>query len=84
MLSQSKNYMTPEHTSSIEGKPIALVITCAGPIEDNADLLPQIFGRMARFLKADLIDALVVPGCTDTPSEGAEERARKLASAITG
>jgi hypothetical protein len=39
---------------------------------------------MARFLKADLIDALVVPGCTDKPSEGAEESARKLASAITG
>jgi len=84
MLSQSKNYMTPEHTSSIEGKPIALVVTCAGPIEDNADLLPQIFGRMARFLKADLIDALVVPGCTDKPSEGAEANARKLASAISG
>jgi multimeric flavodoxin WrbA len=84
MLSQSKNYMTPEHISSIEGKPSALIVTCAGPIEDNADCLPTIFGRMARFLQANLVDTLVVPGCTDKPSEGAEEKARKLASAIKG
>jgi multimeric flavodoxin WrbA len=84
MLSQSKKYMTPEHISSVEGKPVALVITCAGPIEDNADCLPKIFGRMVRFLKGSPVDALVVPGCTDRPSEGAEEKARKLASAITG
>lgn len=83
-LSQSKNYMTPEHISSIDGKPVALVVTCAGPVEDNADLLPQIFGRMVRFLKGNLVDTLVVPGCTDQPSEGAEENARKLASAISG
>jgi NAD(P)H-dependent FMN reductase len=83
-LSQSKNYMTPEHTSSIEGKPIALLVTCAGPFDDNADLIPQIFGRMSRFLKANLVDTLVVPGCTDKPSEGAEENARKLAATLTG
>lgn len=83
-LSQSRNYMTPEHTSSIDGKPMALVVTCAGPVEDNADLLPQIFGRMTRFLKANLVDTLVVPGCTDKPSEGAEENARKLASLLAG
>ena len=84
MLSQSKNYMTPEHISSVEGKPMALVVTCAGPIEDNADLLPRIFGRVVRFLKGHMVDTLVVPGCTDKPSEGAEDSARKLASAITG
>jgi multimeric flavodoxin WrbA len=83
-LSQAKGYMTPEHTSSIEGKPMALVVTCAGQIDDNADLLPQIFGRMTRFLKANLVDMLVVPGCTDKPSEGAEENARKLAATLTG
>lgn len=84
MLSQSKNYMTPEHISSTEGKPMALVVTCAGPIEDNADLLPQIFGRIVRFLKGNLVDTLVVPGCTDKPSEGAEQEARDLASALSG
>jgi multimeric flavodoxin WrbA len=84
MLSQSKNYMTPEHISSIDGKPVALLVTCAGPIEDNADFLPKIFGRMVRFLKGNLVDTLVVPGCTDKPSEGAEEKARSLASAISG
>jgi multimeric flavodoxin WrbA len=84
MLSQAKNYMTPEHVSSIEGKPIALVVTCGGAIEDNADYLPKVFGRMSHFLKANLVDTLVVPGCTDKPSEGAEENARKLASAIGG
>ena len=83
MLSQSKNYMTPEHISSVEGKPMALVVTCAGPIEDNADLLPKIFGRMVRFLKGSLVEPLVVPGCTDKPSEGAEDSARRLAAAIT-
>jgi FMN-dependent NADH-azoreductase len=84
MLSQSKNYMTPEHVSSTEGKPMALVVTCAGPIEDNADLLPQIFGRIVRFLKGNLVDTLVVPGCTDKPSDGAEQEARNLASALSG
>ena len=84
MLSQSKNYMTPEHISSIEGKLMALVVTCAGPIEDNADCLPKVFGRMVRFLKGDLVDPLIVPGCTDRPSEGAEGKARQLAAAITG
>lgn len=83
LLSQSKNYMSPEHISSVEGKPLALVITCGGPVEDNADLLPKTFERIAGYLKANLVDTLVVPGCTDKPSEGAEERARKLASVIS-
>jgi multimeric flavodoxin WrbA len=83
-LSQSRGYMTPEHTSSIAGKPVALVVTCAGPVEDNADCLPRIFGRIVDYLKANLVDTLIVPGCTDKPSEGAEENARKLASAIMG
>lgn len=84
LLSQSKNYMTPEHVSSIDGKPIALVVTCGGPVEDNAHFLPKTFERIVGYLKGSLVGTVVVPGCTDKPSEGAEEKARKLASAITG
>jgi multimeric flavodoxin WrbA len=84
MFSQSRDNSTPQHTSSVDGKPLALVITCAGPVEGNADLLPQAFERMVRFLKAKPVDTLVVPGCTDRPSDGAEEKARRLASGITG
>ena len=83
MLSQGKHYMTPEHISSIDGKPVALVITCGGPVEDNADLLPRVFERIAGYIKGNLVDTHVIPGCTDKPSEGAEEKARKLASVIT-
>jgi multimeric flavodoxin WrbA len=84
LLSQSKNYMSPEHVSSIEGKPIALIVTCGGPVEGNADFLPKTFERIVGYLKGSLVGTVVVPGCTDKPSEGAEEKARKLASAITG
>jgi multimeric flavodoxin WrbA len=86
MLSQVSGYGTPEHTSSVEGKPLALVSTCGGPIEGNAELLIETFKRMSAFLRGNTVGALVIPGCTpdNPPGDTAKQEACVLARAITG
>jgi multimeric flavodoxin WrbA len=86
MLSQGKGYMTPEHTTSVEGKPVAFLITCGGPVENNADTLIEVCKRMGGFLKGHVIDPVVIPGCTpaDPPGDAAKQQVCDLARAITG
>ncbi len=37
------DFGTPDHDSFISGKPTALLVTCAGPIEGNCDAIRSIF-----------------------------------------
>jgi multimeric flavodoxin WrbA len=52
----------------IEGKPVALLMTCGGTAEKNADVLGEIFRREMEYLHCTVIGVYVVPLCT-TPRE---------------
>ena len=50
--------------SLIAGKPMALLVTCAGPSENNADLIQEVFIRENRYCQSKAIGTYVVPFCT--------------------
>ena len=80
MISQVKGYGTPEHRSSLEGKPLALVVTCEGGIENNADMLVNVFNNMAEYFKSGSAVNLIIPGCSpgNPPDENAQKQAREF------
>lgn len=61
-------YGTDNFTSLVRDKTFALMMTCAGPIEDNADLVPVAFERLSAFVRARVGGIYVLPGTT-TPEE---------------
>ncbi|NTV37015.1 MAG: NAD(P)H-dependent oxidoreductase [Anaerolineaceae bacterium] len=61
-------------------KPVALLATCGGSAEYNADLLQAMFDRNMDYLGSKVIGKYVVPDCT-TPAE-LGEKADKIASAM--
>jgi len=86
-LSQVRDFMAPDgHRSSLQGKYTALLVTCGGPVEQNADLIGPNFDRICRFVLLDKKAELIQPFCTepdgldDTAKENACKLARKLVS----
>ncbi len=81
-----KDYGSPGHKSFLEGKKAALLVTCAGPVEDNADLIVKVFDRLARYTKCNVVGTEVIPLCTspDNMPDSAQEAAASLARKITG
>jgi hypothetical protein len=77
---------TPEYKSLVKGKRMALLVTCAGPIENNADLIQQIFDRFNDYLQSDVIGKYIVPFCTtpDSLSSEAIDTAKKMHKDILG
>ena len=75
-----KDYKTPNHRSFIEGKPTALLVTCGGPVEDNADLIQEAFERVNRYCKSMAVCKHVVPSCTtpDAVPEDAKQTAQQM------
>jgi len=75
---------SPEHASRLEGKPGALLVTCAGPVENNADLISTSFERLAAFAKMKHLGSFVFPGCWSPDKLGDDERAhaRYVAQAV--
>jgi NADPH-dependent FMN reductase. len=58
----TQNYGTPYASSNIAGKKVALLITCMGTAEQNADLAEEIFDRsMKGVLRCNIIGKYVVP-----------------------
>ncbi len=51
----------PEYSSKLAKKAIALIVTCGGPEEGNAELLIRAFYSLVRFLKAVPIGHLLYP-----------------------
>lgn len=83
-LSMVTGYMTPAYKSLLEGKRIALLMTCGGPVESNTDAVKIVFDRFAAYGKGDMVGNYFVPGCT-TPDEIEEKAAdvvKKLAADI--
>ena len=52
------------YKSLAEGKKVALVGTCAGPMEANGNLLVEQFSALVDYAKARLVGQLFVPLCT--------------------
>jgi len=79
-------YGTADYKSLLEGKNTALLVTCGGPIENNADLIQTMFDRINDYGQCNVIGKYVVPFCTTPDSIGAEAMkiAKKMAEDITG
>ena len=71
----------PNRKSLLAGKSVALLVTCAGPQENNADIIQEIFDRFGDFLKCNVIGKYIVPSCRTPDSIGVkgENAAKDLA-----
>jgi multimeric flavodoxin WrbA len=58
------------HTSLLEAKPAALLVTCSGPDAGNADLLRETFMRIAAYSQMRVIGIYVLPACTTPDALG--------------
>jgi len=79
-----RGFTTPEHRSFVEGKPGALLVACAGPIEQNTEAVQFAFPNLADFLKLDDRGVWVFPNCTEpkTLPNTHGNKARELAEAL--
>lgn len=79
------DYGTPEHDCLISGKPAALLVTCAGPVEGNCDALQGIFAGICDYVQLRSKGTFILPFCTTPDAIGADgaELAGNLAKAIT-
>jgi len=75
-------YGTSDYKSLLEGKHTALLVTCGGPVENNADLIQAIFDRINNFGQCNVIGKYVVPFCTTPDSIGDE--AMEIVKKMTG
>ena len=79
-----KGYGTPECKSLIKGKPIALLVTCGGPIEGNADLIQEMFERFSGYGQCKVVGKYIVPFSMDPNAFSAQgmETAKTMAADI--
>jgi hypothetical protein len=77
-------YGSPEYRSLLKGKPSALLVTCGGGIEENADLIQTVFDREGEYQGWNIIGKYVVPYCSTPDELGDEARdiARQMARDI--
>ena len=76
---------SPEYRSLLKGKRSALLVTCGGGIEENADLIQKVFDREGQYQQWSIVGKYVVPYCS-TPDELGDEAfdtARRMARDIT-
>lgn len=64
-ISHVRAYGQENHNTSLQGKRAGLLVTCAGPLEGNADLVSPMFERECNFLKLQKAGELIVPGCME-------------------
>ena len=84
-LSLVTGYMTPAYKSLLEGKKTALLLTCGGSVEGNADAVQMVFDRFVGYAKGNPVGKYIVPGTT-TPDEiegKAGDVVKKLAADLT-
>jgi multimeric flavodoxin WrbA len=64
----------------LAGKPTALLVTCAGPIEENADLIQVAFDRIMNYTHSHGVGKYIVPFCTtpDQLGDKAESTAKAM------
>jgi multimeric flavodoxin WrbA len=85
-ISLARNLGTKEHKSMLEGKRAAMLVTCAGPREGNADLVGPLFERECNFLKLEKAGELIVPMCMEPAvlEDDVKEKAANLARELVG
>ena len=71
-------YGTPKWKSLLEGKRAGLLVTCAGPIEENADLVVEMFNRLMDSTKCNVPGTLVIPFATTPHAMGEEIKAQAV------
>ena len=78
-------YGTPDHSSLLSGKPAALLVTCAGPVEGNCDAIQNIFTGFSEYVKLAATGHFILPFCTTPDAIGDEgaELAGNLAESLT-
>jgi multimeric flavodoxin WrbA len=81
-----KGYGTPSRKSLLEGKRVALLVTCDRPIPNNADLIQGVFDRVSDYCKCKVVGKYVVPFCMNPESiqVTGREVANKMADDILG
>ena len=85
-ISLVRNYGNPEQRTFLQGKRAALLVTCAGPVEENADLVGPNFDRMCKFLMLEKAGELIVPECMEPAvlDDDVRGKAANLAREIAG
>ena len=78
-------YGTPEYKSFLEGKKVALLVTCGGPIEKNTEFIQGIFDNLSGFMNMNNAGKYLLPSCTEPEAIGEEGKtlAAAMAKAIT-
>ncbi len=61
-------YTGGDHKSLIEGRRTALLVTCAGPMDDNTELIRENHRHIERFARTEPAGELILPFCT-TPDK---------------
>ncbi|MFC1573301.1 flavodoxin family protein [Candidatus Eisenbacteria bacterium] len=84
LMCQVKGFMTPQFQSTLKGKPVGLVVSCGGPVENNAELILEQMNRMGAYAQADMKGHVVAAGCQPggQPSEEFKSQAVALARSI--
>jgi NAD(P)H-dependent FMN reductase len=79
-----KGYGGADILSLVAGRRAALLVTCAGPVEENADLIVAAYRRFTEYTLLTPAGELVVSGCgePDQLTEDVEERAVRFARGI--
>jgi multimeric flavodoxin WrbA len=63
-LCLARGYATSEHRSFVEGRATALLVTCGGAVDNNADAIQTAFPRFADYLRLENKGVFVFPHCT--------------------
>lgn len=69
-----------ESSSLFEGKRTALLVTCGGTEENDADLIKETFDRAMAYAHCEVVGKYVVPDCTLPKALG--DKAEKTAAAM--
>jgi multimeric flavodoxin WrbA len=75
-LSLVTGYMSDGFKSLLEGKRIAYLLTCGGPVENNTELVQGVIDRMSGYSRANLVGKYIVAGTT-VPEE-IEDKAKDV------
>ncbi len=80
------NYHQPDHASLVQGQRQALLVTGAGPFEDNAEGVFTAFGRMQNPHRATNAGELYIGSCTtpDKLNDSVQKQAVEFARKIVG
>ncbi len=77
-------YGTPEYKALLDGLPVALLVTCGGPVEENTEHIQGIFEGISAYGKCKTVGKYILPFCTVPDAIGEEGRrlAEKMATEI--